>query len=488
MNLEYEDVSRQAQETPYVEEFYDYDAEEEYDDEESNRSQLGGREETSSVTATALTDSATRQATLGSRITPSTAAANSTKATLRSQAQAASPFSPAHDNNKQENEDNSLQRLYHNSHQNTGLNYSHARQQQPSFATIPASTTTPHSHQNNSSTNFNSTVDQRSQHLLHSQGHDRITTHTVDTSATAVSPTDFSPSKDNFVTEKTIHGQSIITADVLSSPEVSPAEMIAQEEKEETVRKRRRARQYTLIRIIFSLGLTILALYWPAGQFKAPIGKLNNASTARDNQPIHGNDTLISNSLPSPTTTSTTPTPTGFIFTASVPEYSHNIAADPNRTMLSVGQRSYYNRHNRKGRQQEPPWCIEEKEFGDDESAVVYCRVKVIRPIVTYVWAVFLVVELCIAAMAGDFSKHGIRRKYPLSFGEGDAHSGYRQDYVLDQQENAEKQVQSSQHGQSVRSLAISESAGVADTNTIVQQQHRQQSSQRSRTENQLVH
>lgn len=127
----------------------------------------------------------------------------------------------------------------------------------------------------------------------------------------------------------------------------------------------------------------------------------------------------------------------------------------------------YYigSRHNRKGRQTEQLWCAEEESYGDDESAAVYCRAKVIRPVVTYVWAVFLIVELCIAAMAGDFSKHGIRRRRQ-SFGDEGMEEYYRhprENQVEVVEGDAEKYVDrevDERRVQSVQSLAISDPDG----------------------------
>lgn len=130
---------------------------------------------------------------------------------------------------------------------------------------------------------------------------------------------------------------------------------------------------------------------------------------------------------------------------------------------------AYYigSRHNRKGRQKEELWCAEEESYGDDESAAVYCRAKVIRPVVTYVWSVFLIVELCIAAMAGDFSKHGIRRRRQ-SFGDEGMEEYYRHPRENQMEvvgEDTGKYVGrevGERYGQSVQSLAISDPDGAA--------------------------
>ncbi|KAF9149849.1 hypothetical protein BG015_008341 [Linnemannia schmuckeri] len=154
------------------------------------------------------------------------------------------------------------------------------------------------------------------------------------------------------------------------------------------------------------------------------------------------------------------------------------------RAATNASTIGYYigSRHNR-GRPKESPWCSEEESYGDDESAAVYCRSKVIRPVVTYVWSVFLIVELCIAAMAGDFSKHGIRRRRQ-SFGDEGMEEYYRhprenqyhQEEIVVVSGDAEKQserVTDERHGQSVQSLAISDGAGTAaGTGAGAHQQH----------------
>ncbi|KAG0205257.1 hypothetical protein BGX33_008007 [Mortierella sp. NVP41] len=243
----------------------------------------------------------------------------------------------------------------------------------------------------------------------------------------------------------------------------SLAEMIAQEEIDETRRKRKRARIYTTVRVLFSLGLTILALYWPAGQFKAPTGNLNTAPTIGEHQPINGNGSYIYTPPP-------TPAPTSTIVSPPPPGQNINNTLNGEASRASMHEMGYYvgSRHNRKGRQREQPWCAEEESYGDDDSAAVYCRVKVIRPVVTYIWAVFLVVELCIAAMAGDFSKHGIRREHRSyddveEVEEGQEVAGDAEKQVQEQQQHAGSRTMT---GQNDQSLAISDGAGAGTAGT----------------------
>ncbi|KAG0297334.1 hypothetical protein BGZ96_006898 [Linnemannia gamsii] len=445
------------------EEYYDYDNEEE---------EVGGVEggaAASPVSATSLTGAAAGQPSASI----AGAGAGAGKATTRSQAQLqlqvapSISFSPA---------------TYHN-------NDSLQQQQQ-------------RRHQNLDPSNDNN-VRRYQQQLLHSsnQDHDRITTaSTFDTAATTLSPPSLRPSplakgdrlKSTEVSEKQHQdAQEESTGATGGSPPPEPvgvslAEMIAQEERDETNRKRKRARLYTLARVTFSLGLTILALYWPAGQFKAPMGK-QNVPTFEDHQPSNGNNGLPYNPSPYPRpspqpsrvtsmfTSAPTPTqtPTGTVISGPTPTptpiFSNN-RMETNFTRSANGSTmAYYigSRHNRKGRQKEELWCAEEESYGDDESAAVYCRAKVIRPVVTYVWSVFLIVELCIAAMAGDFSKHGIRRRRQ-SFGDEGMEEYYRQpreNSLEVVEEDAEKYVGrevGEQHGQSVQSLAIPDPNGAA--------------------------
>ncbi|KAG9061208.1 hypothetical protein KI688_007546 [Linnemannia hyalina] len=376
------------------------------------------------------------------------------------------------------------------------------------------------SHQNLASSNHNGR--RYEQQLLHSsQDHDRITTaSTFDTAATTLFPPSIqpSPAKGDNPTSKSTgtikekeqqqHTQEQLTAVTPAGAQppvgASLAEMIAQEEMDETKRKRKRARLYTLARVTFSLGLTILALYWPAGQFKAPMGKQNIPTSVGEHQSIQGNNTLTythrSSFSPSPSRVtptftaipSSTSTPMSTIVSGSgpvpTPLSKDDKEANPKRASADSTTMGYYigSRHKRGGHQKDSSWCAEEESFGDDESAAVYCRTKVIRPIVTYIWSVFLIVELCIAAMAGDFSKHGIRRRRQ-SFGDEGMEEYYRyprenrqeEEVVVVEGGDVEKLSGREADERRVQSPAISDSSGAGTGAGAHQQQHHRRTGSR---------
>ncbi|KAK5827651.1 hypothetical protein F5H01DRAFT_331992 [Linnemannia elongata] len=494
-----------AGEVEYVEEYYDYGDDDDDEEEEEGRIKggtggegVGGREGTAPTTSSTVITS-----------TPETGA-RAGKATPRSQAQqpkgAISPspsLSPATYNDN----DDSLQQQGRYNSQNTGAP---SRLQSPPTFTL-------HSHRNLAPTT--TTNNSGRQQLLHnSQDHDRITTaSTFDTAATTLSPPSISPSpaKGDDPTSKltrTIkekeqqqHTQEQPTAAAVTPARgqppigVSLAEMIAQEEKDETNRKRKRARLYTIARVTFSLSLTILALYWPAGQFKAPMGKQNTPPSMGEHQPIQGNNTLTYN-YPSPLTpppSRMTPTftavpsptsiPTNTIVSRSgptpAPQFNDGMEKNLTRASADNSTTGYYTgfRHKRGGHPKDSSWCAEEESFGDDESAAVYCRAKVIRPVVTYIWSVFLIVELCIAAMAGDFSKHGIRRR-KQSFGDEGMEDYYRHPRENQQQEevvvvggDVEKlsgREADVSHGQSVQNVSISDGSAAGTGAGVHQPRH----------------
>ncbi|KAK3848375.1 MAG: hypothetical protein J3R72DRAFT_428878 [Linnemannia gamsii] len=496
------------------EEYYDYDNEEQEEEEEGSQTRNGagggGGGGASSVTATAPTAAvaATGEGVGG--------AGNTRMATARSQAQQQQQqqqgipsLSPAtYSNYINDEEEDSLQRRrpYHNQHQNTGLPlHSH---QQP----LPLHST---SHSHHTTTNLASgttpttTTNNGRQQLLHSQDHDRITTTTFDTAATTLSsPSIAFPHTAKSTgagtrageTEKHFQEQQPST---LPPGGASLAEMIAQEEMDETSRKQKRARLYTIARVVFSLGLTILALYWPAGQFKpnlaGSVGTPAAPVVEGDHQQpqVHGNGSMSFDHLPRTypppmpstkealpalisvtiTTLTPMPTPTTSAIFGSTPGVSstnsNNVASTSNGTTIfapssisNFNTKDYYigGRHNRKGRQKEQHGCTDEESYGDDDSATVYCRSRLIRPIVTYIWSVFLVVELCIAALAGDFSKHGIRRRKYRDFGDdGDVHVDGG---------GMERGWEKEEHVQSVQSLAVSESLGAGTGAIAHQHQH----------------
>ncbi|OAQ25914.1 hypothetical protein K457DRAFT_22733 [Linnemannia elongata AG-77] len=493
-----------AGEVEYVEEYYDYGDDDDEEEEEgrikggTGGEGVGGREGTAPTTSSTVITS-----------TPETGA-RAGKATPRSQAQqpqgAISPspsLSPA-----TYNDNDSLQQQGRYNSQNTGVP---SRLQSPPTFTL-------HSHRNLAPTTTTTTNNNGRQQLLHSsQDHDRITTaSTFDTAATTLSPPSISPSPADPTSKltRTIkekeqqqqHTQEQPTAAAVTPAGgqhpigVSLAEMIAQEEKDETNRKRKRARLYTIARVTFSLGLTILALYWPAGQFKAPMGKQNTPPSMGEHQPIQGNNTLTYNytspltpppSRMTPTFTavpSPTSIPTNTIVSRSgptpAPQFNDGMGTNLTRASADTSTTGYYTgfRHKRGGHPKDSSWCAEEESFGDDESAAVYCRAKVIRPVVTYIWSVFLIVELCIAAMAGDFSKHGIRRR-KQSFGDEGMEDYYRHPRENQQQEevvvvgggDVEKlsgREADVSHGQSVQTVSISDGSAAGTGAGVHQPRH----------------
>ncbi|KAG0246655.1 hypothetical protein B0O80DRAFT_434221 [Mortierella sp. GBAus27b] len=167
---------------------------------------------------------------------------------------------------------------------------------------------------------------------------------------------------------------------------------------------RRTLTLYMILRIFFSLVLAVLALYWPAGQFKAPLGRLPIVG-GRLNQEIgHHGGTLAALS------------PRGIL----LPD-NHTIDEKGNTDSLlsppSPRPHNFLNRHgNSRDASSDPDgnnygskrWCGKEESFGDNTSAIVFCRAKEIRPVMTYVWATLVLLELCIAAIAGDFSDSGL--------------------------------------------------------------------------------
>ncbi|KAG0364973.1 hypothetical protein BC939DRAFT_463235 [Gamsiella multidivaricata] len=185
---------------------------------------------------------------------------------------------------------------------------------------------------------------------------------------------------------------------------------------------RRRLWSYIVFRILFSLGLAALALYWPARQLSPPMGYLPNMGSDPNVEggPNHvnnygdeyrngtsirggnntsqgsgvGSSTTLGNDSSYPFTNYTRASGTHHDYD-SHPGLGHGYANNNSSPGTSAGDMDS---------DDFSPWCAYEKAFGDNQSAVVYCRAKEIRPIVTYVGAIFVVIELCVAAMAGDFS------------------------------------------------------------------------------------
>ncbi|KAF8937568.1 hypothetical protein EDD21DRAFT_386091 [Dissophora ornata] len=146
---------------------------------------------------------------------------------------------------------------------------------------------------------------------------------------------------------------------------------------------------YVVFRVLFSLGLAVLALYWPARQMKPPVGYLPNLGYP----PHHGNGPHTGGARNGGGSSNTTGGPSDYPIGNGI---NHDPSYRPGK-----GNDSGSNALSR--------WCAVEEAFGDSQSAVVYCQVKAIRPGLTYVWAVLVVVELCAAAMAGDFGRSGIK-------------------------------------------------------------------------------
>lgn len=164
-------------------------------------------------------------------------------------------------------------------------------------------------------------------------------------------------------------------------------------------------RLYIFLRVLFSLGLVTLALYWPARQLKPPMGHLpelpNSGERFRDFRngigPLtgsgHGGDGIGPHSSSFGDRELSPPPP----FSSKHSGHAFNTREGEDDGLSDDGVPDGPNR-----------WCAWEEEFGDNQSAVVYCRVNDIRPAITYIYAILIVVELCIAAMAGDFSDTGL--------------------------------------------------------------------------------
>ncbi|KAF9956263.1 hypothetical protein BGZ70_009988 [Mortierella alpina] len=236
-------------------------------------------------------------------------------------------------------------------------------------------------------------------------------------------------------------------------------------------RRKRRSYYYIAFRILFSCGLAVLALYWPASKRKPPLGYLPNL---KESQNQHQGDGSISHNNSSSGGSSSSSrggdtqhnsTITSTIVTRSLLSYEHSKPMDPipptpASTSTSIAFRSHHRKrqspsyddgtsiedntssdnlesaatghygHSGSGATgpggRIPPnlrpggpgsggygshWCSLEEAFGDNQSAVVYCQVKDVRPVMTYVWASLILLELCIAYCAGDFAIAGTRRQ-----------------------------------------------------------------------------
>ncbi|KAF9573414.1 hypothetical protein EC968_008596 [Mortierella alpina] len=243
-------------------------------------------------------------------------------------------------------------------------------------------------------------------------------------------------------------------------------------------RKKRHSYYYIAFRIVFSCGLAVLALYWPASKRKPPLGYLPNL---RESQNQHSGDGFVShnnninntsnnngggggntqyNSAITPTLVARALIPYELSEeTNLIPPTSTSTSTSTSRSRKSKRQRSSYDdidNDNDGALTQDknssdnlesaasghyghtggsggtgpgghiPPnlrpggpgsggygshWCSLEEAFGDNQSAVVYCQVKDVRPIMTYVWASLILLELCVACCAGDFTIAGTTRQ-----------------------------------------------------------------------------
>ncbi|KAF9287939.1 hypothetical protein BGZ68_001071 [Mortierella alpina] len=230
-------------------------------------------------------------------------------------------------------------------------------------------------------------------------------------------------------------------------------------------RKKRHSYYYIAFRILFSCSLAVLALYWPASKRKPPLGYLPNL---RESQNHHqGNESApqdhnnIHNTSGGDTQHNSTITPTivsrAFLSYGSSKESALTPPTSTStsiRNIKSKRQSSSYEddqegnpikddhhfenlesaasgHYGNSGSGTEtvghiPPnlrpggpgsggygshWCSLEEAFGDNQSAVVYCQVKDVRPVMTYVWVSLILLELCAAYCAGDFSAAGTRRQ-----------------------------------------------------------------------------
>ncbi|KAG0298868.1 hypothetical protein BGZ98_010442 [Dissophora globulifera] len=182
---------------------------------------------------------------------------------------------------------------------------------------------------------------------------------------------------------------------------------------------------YIIIRVLLTLGIVVLALYWPARHLKPPLGSLPDIDSPRSSH--HGDG----------------PYPDGDLSGGGNGTTRHG-GTGPNEkiTGSTVGMNASQNLNNQHTKSYGlTRWCALEEAYGDDDSATVYCNVKVVRPAFTYIWAVFLCVELCVAAMAGDFGQ-GVkddaaeRSEEPMDR-EDDEHSQHAQgaqDTIVDEE------------------------------------------------------
>ncbi|CAO3574655.1 unnamed protein product [Mortierella alpina] len=236
-------------------------------------------------------------------------------------------------------------------------------------------------------------------------------------------------------------------------------------------RRKRHSYYYIAFRILFSCGLAVLALYWPASKRKPPLGYLPNLKESQNQHQGDGSDSHDNSSSDSSSSrgadTQHNSTITSTIVTRALLSYESSRHMDPIPPIPATGSTSITLRSNKRKRQSPsshdddgssiedsaksdnlensaaghyghssseatspggriPPnlrpggpgsggygshWCSLEEAFGDNQSAVVYCQVKDVRPVMTYVWASLILLELCVAYCAGDFAVAGTRRQ-----------------------------------------------------------------------------
>ncbi|KAF9983809.1 hypothetical protein BGZ75_004724 [Mortierella antarctica] len=231
-------------------------------------------------------------------------------------------------------------------------------------------------------------------------------------------------------------------------------------------RRKRLSYYYIAFRILFSCGLAALALYWPASKRKPPLGYLPNLRESQNqnqgdrsvshdnNESSRGDDTqpnptiapaIVARAfLPHRLTKETSPTPPASAFIRSKKSKRQRSSYDDDDGALIEDKTSseklesaasgHYGHSGAAGTGpggRIPPnvrpggpgsggygshWCSLEEAFGDNQSAVVYCQVKDVRPIMTYVWASLILLELCVAYCAGDFAIAGTRRQKGRSY------------------------------------------------------------------------
>jgi len=256
--------------------------------------------------------------------------------------------------------------------------------------------------------------------------------------------------EDEKVDEAAGAGVTAITLGEERAPSISPSTL---------KRRQRRRRIYLALRLICSFGLAALALYWPASNLKPPMGYLPGLDTYRHRRPppptttgdMTGNGTSTGvggNWGRNGTQTWNNGTgPTGR------PSGGRNGSGDNGAGPNGDGEPgSGGGHHGGYGSR----WCQLEEAFGDNQSAVVYCQIKTIRPAMTYVWAILVIAELCIAFMAGDFStaKASEDAEQPLEMSEHQEQEEILEDAVED------GHVQHNSRSDSIPCMDVEASAG----------------------------